>query len=692
MPKPIKSEQHYIPGLDGLRTLAVAAVILYHLHVPGVVGGLLGVGVFFTLSGFLITSNLMRAWDTRGNLGLKTFWLRRFRRLMPASVITIIVTVLLTAALARHKLSEWGMEGVSALFYVNNWHMIFKEKSYFDNFGGPSPLSHMWSLSVEEQFYLVWPLLLLLFLTVFRKRMIAMVLTFLVAVASFVWMWMLVEPGMDPTRIYEGTDTRAGGMLLGACLALWLSARKHKGQSVLPQRQVSTVMGAIGIAGIIALIALVEQESFFLYHGGLALLSVATVLAIFSVLHPDGFWNKFLGWEPLRWIGERSFGIYLWHMPVIAFLPQPWFDQNRVLGGVITVVVSVGLAALSWSIIEDPIRRNGIVGPIKEWARSRRAAREIGVSPAQATTVASRRFPSYFPAAATVILVALIAIALPHVIVAPDNSSQAAKMQTMEITDANRQAANGAGAGAGADSDGAGEATGEENKAAAQAAGRPVMSCTKVVHVGDSTSIGMFSADMVNGPDDTAFVQYRAYGAQDVVDSVFGARSTIEGWDAPDGSAKYPSAVESVTELVDQHSGPNTCWVIATGVNDAANIAAGATSSPDERIDAMMELLKDQDVMWATTRTNTNDGYYANSHMQEFNEALRRAQDRYPKLRLFDWAAEAQPDWYAPGDYAHYSTDGNSRRSYRFAAALAYAFPLDKDGAPSDDKIVRSGF
>ncbi len=186
MPKPVDKGTTYVPGLDGLRTLAVTVVILYHLGIGGVPGGLLGVGVFFTLSGYLITANLMRSWDRRGNLGLKTFWLRRFRRLAPAMIVTVIAVLLLTVALDRGALTDRAGEGLSTFFYVNNWHTVFSEASYFDNFGGPGPLDHMWSLSVEEQFYLVWPLLLLALLFVLRKRRTLVAwATVLVAVASF---------------------------------------------------------------------------------------------------------------------------------------------------------------------------------------------------------------------------------------------------------------------------------------------------------------------------------------------------------------------------------------------------------------------------------------------------------------------------------------------------------------------------
>lgn len=704
MPRPINKNHNYVSGLDGLRTLAVAVVVLYHLNIQGFVGGLMGVGVFFTLSGYLITTNLMRSWDKRGNLGLKTFWLRRFRRLMPAVILTLIAVLILTAALERQNLKQHSLEALSSMLYVNNWHMIFQEKSYFDNFGGPSPLSHMWSLSVEEQFYLVWPLLLLLLLVVLRSRFVAMVATLVITVASFVLMWVLADPTMDNTRAYEGTDTRAGGLLLGAALAIWLSSRRHKNQQTKPDLQIANVFGLVGVAGIIALVLLVPQESMFLYRGGLALLSVASLMAIFSVLHPESVWSKVLGWGPIRWLGERSYGIYLWHMPVIAFMPQAWLEENKLWASVITVAVSVAIAALSWTLVEDPIRKHGVIPPIKAWMRSRKANREVGAV-SNPVTGFHRPFPAFFATGAAVVLAAIVAVGATPTFVNPAQTGTttgvppAMELKPEDKPDsakggAGNSDANAAGQnsipGPGSNGNGSSDKDSKDGTSSNKKAG--MMSCERVVHVGDSTSIGMFSTEQVEDPNETAFETYLEYGAGEVVDSVFGARSTTEGWNAPDGSASYPSAIESVTQLLNQVPEEGTCWVIATGVNDAANQSAGSTESDQDRIDAMMDLLGDDaNVMWAMVTTNTESGHYARANMEKFNKSLKDAQKRYDRLRLYDWPSECDYDWFAPDDYAHYGPKGNTERAERFAAALAKAFPADKNGEPSDEKVLKSG-
>lgn len=677
MPRPINKNHRYVSGLDGLRTLAVAAVLLYHLSVPGFVGGLLGVGVFFTLSGYLITTNLMRSWDERGSLGLSTFWLRRFRRLMPAVILTLSAVLILTAALKRKDLGTTFWEALSSLFYVNNWHVIFQKKSYFDNFGGPSPLSHMWSLSVEEQFYLLWPLLLLALLTIFRSRLGALAGTLLLTVGSFALMWFLAHPVGDNTRVYEGTDTRAGGLLVGAMLALWLSSRKHDGKTVLPNLHFANLAGLLGLGGVLSLILLVPQESTFLYNGGIALLSISTVLVIFAVLHQKSVWAHVLGFAPFRWIGERSYGIYLWHMPVIAFMPQVWLEKHRLWATLITVGVSVLIAALSWRLVEDPIRKHGIVEPIRKWRRGRQADREMNMVP-------SRPFPAFFAAGCAVVLAAIVAVGATPVALNSTSTAAPASPPAMELNPADKPVPDASvdpQAGAGDESD-------------AQAApSRPgTVSCTRVVHVGDSTSIGMFATGQVNTPKSTAFTTYIDYGAEEVIDSVFGARATTEGWSDPASATVYPSAIDSVTELQTRVPNKDTCWVIATGVNDAANISAGATAQYDERIEAMMDLLgPDADVMWPLVTTNTTEGHYAKANMDKFNEALKRAENKYPNLRIYDWASESRPEWFADEDFAHYNSEGNTQRAKRYAAALANAFPAEKNGAPADKKIVGSG-
>lgn len=326
-------------------------------------------------------------------------------------------------------------------------------------------------------------------------------------------------------------------------------------------------------------------------------------------------------------------------------------------------------------MLEDPIRRHGIIEPLRERLRARR----------EGTSPAPRQFMGAIPATSTVTMIVLVAIGLPTLLAGPtrDGVSSSRSAVAMELPDNAAEQANGAGAkGAGA-------------KAAGSAADPDAqMRCATVVHVGDSTSIGLFNANDVPQGADTGFQTYLNHGATDVVDSVFGARATAQGYE------EYPSAVESVSDLVAQGQDPDTCWVIATGVNDAANYAAlpdyGYEQNPDEikgNIRTMLDLLDGQMVMWNTVGTyQPSNPYYDNSYMELFNKLLKEVAKEYPNVAVWDWAKEVaeHSDWFIPGDGTHYLPEGNSERAQRFASALAHAFPADGEGTKPAQKIVSS--
>ncbi|MGV3114408.1 acyltransferase family protein [Corynebacterium freneyi] len=652
MPKPVDSRTKYVPALDGLRTIAVMAVLFYHLGAQWAPGGLLGVAVFFTLSGYLISTNLLKAKYRRDSFGLGTFWLRRFRRLVPAVVVTVIAVMLVTALSTPELVGERIGEALSALVYVNNWYVIAQGQSYFDQFAGPGPLDHMWSLSIEEQFYLVWPLVLALLFAVFgrrrRARWIIGTATIVLSAASFGWMHYLTTVDADATRIYEGTDTRAGGLLLGAALAIFLV---HRGGQTKPGRFSAEFASLVGVAVIIGLIATLPDHSPFLFSGGLVVLSVATMAVIHGILNERTIMARILGTAPMRWIGERSYGIYLWHLPVTVYLPAS-LNENQLLRAAIVIALSFFLAAISWTMVEDPIRRNGVVDPVKAWlAAHRRARRDLTVGPG---------FPRPVLAGATVVLAAVAMMGLPHSLAGAP--AAASPDQTMAVDE--RPLVD-------ADSIAAVEARKAEDEGPATTA------CTTVVHVGDSTSIGMFSEVQLPDPSDNAVLRYLEVGADDVVTSVFGARATAEGWQS------YPSAVASVAELKAQGMPEGTCWVIATGVNDAANEAVGHGFPHPDRIELMLDQLKGERVLWATAWTGRNYGPWDTANMEPFNDALRDAQKKHENLYLYDWAADVDQSWFLEGDLVHYNATGNAERSARFSDALAQAFPEKGKGPKS---------
>ena len=359
-PHPAHRSEHALPyaaGLDGLRAFAVLAVILYHGGATWLRGGFLGVEIFFVISGYLITSLLLGERERSGRINLKAFWLRRARRLLPAVFALLLVTLAYAVLFLPDQVASLRKDVVAAAFYVSNWYLIVDQKSYFEAVGRPSLLLHLWSLAVEEQFYLFWPIFLSVALRWFRRPAV-LGLTLGIAAASAVLMALLFVPDVDPSRIYYGTDTRASGLLTGAALAFlwrpWLNARPVG-------RKAALGLDALGIAALVALggfcLGLGEYDP-FLYRGGFVLLSLATALAIGVAVHPGArIGRAFLGRQPLRWIGLRSYSIYLWHWPIFT-VTRPQLDVP--IDGLPLLAVRLALTALlaelSYRLVETPIR------------------------------------------------------------------------------------------------------------------------------------------------------------------------------------------------------------------------------------------------------------------------------------------------------------------------------------------------
>ena len=374
----------YSPGLDGLRAIAVIAVLLYHADLAWIPGGFLGVEVFFVISGYLITALLLAEWRQRGRIDLKTFWLRRARRLLPALYVLLVVTLAFAVVFLPGEVAGLRGDVLAAFGYVTNWYLIFGQESYFEAVGRPSLLKHLWSLAVEEQFYLIWPPVLALGLAIGatrlrRRRVLTVALSG--AAASAVAMALLYTPGVDPSRIYYGTDTRATGLLCGAALAfLWVPGDKHRPSEArhyrleLPGRGrfrrwwgwaaplLLDILGFAALGGLVWLCLRLGEFEPSLYRGGFALVGLATAATIMAVVHPStGIGSRVLGSAPLRWVGVRSYGIYLWHWPVFMVtrpdLDVP-FDGWSLLA--LRLGATVLLADLSYRYIETPIRRGAL--------------------------------------------------------------------------------------------------------------------------------------------------------------------------------------------------------------------------------------------------------------------------------------------------------------------------------------------
>lgn len=345
----------YQPALDGLRGLAVLAVLAYHGGVRAAGGGFLGVDVFFVLSGYLITALLVQEWRRNGRIDLRAFWVRRVKRLMPALVVLLVAMVgwLFVVAEPAQR-GGLGSDMVATFGYVANWRFVVSGQSYFAQFADPTPLRHTWSLAVEEQWYLVWPLLVWVGLRVTRGRLGRMALLAASgAVASAVWAAVLWGNG-DLSRIYYGTDTRAQELLMGAGLAL-LSAK------IAPTprfRRLFDAMGCLSLVGLVAAMVLVHDSTPWLYQGGLLGVSVVVALVIVAGVQPGrGVVKATLSWLPFRALGKISYGLYLWHWPVNILLTSELTGLDSWALWAVRLEASLMLALASYFVIEQPVLR-----------------------------------------------------------------------------------------------------------------------------------------------------------------------------------------------------------------------------------------------------------------------------------------------------------------------------------------------
>ena len=608
----------YVPGLDGVRALAVAAVMAYHLQVPLADGGLLGVSVFFTLSGYLITSLLIHEFERNGRIGLRAFWMRRARRLLPALFLLLAVVLAATAIARPDKLSKTAWRTLSALFYIANWTTIAEGDDYFRRFAGHEPLDHLWSLSIEEQFYIMWPLLVFALLAVgrriFRRRRLSLLAmaTVLLATASTWAISHLFDPHMmNNTRAYEGTDARAAALLVGAMTSLLLPLERVR--RIAPAgRAWLDLIGIVGLGGVLGCIVTTDEYSLFLYRGGEIVLSLATAALTVAAAHPETAIGRAFAIVPLRWVGARSYGIYLWHLPVVFFVPTSLTIKPTLLLNLLRVALVLGLSAISYRWIEDPIRR---------------------------------RRPVFRPAAVRWRFVLRgLAIVVTSVLVL-----------TIWAWGFSPP----------------GEPVALDTDPTFSAPWYPT-SCKQVIHVGDSTSEGLVSIRKLSNLDHQIGARYRAVGVEHLVAEIEISRGMLE---ALKGS-------QSATEVARQRrlSGYDGCWIVAMGTNDPAAVG-GDLANLTARIEGMMKEIGSAPVLWTTTKTLLDKGPYQNANMQNWNAALLMVCARHPNMRVYDWAVEVQKQWF-DADGIHFNRAGYRHRAARLARALAHAFPKDGPAAP----------
>ncbi len=387
----------YIPAVDGLRALGVLTVLFYHLRLPFAKSGLLGVTVFFVLSGYLVTRLLLSEADATGTINLKEFLRRRGRRIMPVMILMILVMSIVYTFTDGFLLNKMRPDVVPSILIFNNWWQLLQNVSYFEAQGAPSPLTHYWSLAIEGQFYLIWPFIILLFVKLRRASRVhggdgrgwtaLAVATAVLAVISAVLLVVYFDPTADSSRAYYGTDSRCFSLLAGALLAMWETdggMQRMAGRSVFAAKggrtgrfSATDIAGGISLLVILLIIWLVRGSSPLLYRGGQQLVTVLTMILLYAALQEDSLWSRFWAWKPFVAIGKISYSIYIWHYPVIDLIS----GVRRASFGttMLEIALSFGLAAAGYFLVETPCRRGALgrmAADIRTWISVRKARKE----------------------------------------------------------------------------------------------------------------------------------------------------------------------------------------------------------------------------------------------------------------------------------------------------------------------------
>ena len=585
------SRWRYIPGFDGIRAIAVVGVLVYHSGVTLFPGGFLGVDVFFVLSGFLITSLLLEQLESRGTVSFRCFYAGRARRLLPPLAVLLLLCSVLVLTVARDAAAQFREHAVAAFFYVTNWAFIAQDQSYFEAMGRPALLQHLWSLAVEEQFYLLWPLMLY-GLYRWSGRYAVGVAAFAGALASTVLMtsWAVfadMPASADASRLYFGTDTHCMGLLLGAAVAtVWRPTRlsEHLGPA---QRTGLNVIGWLGVAGILAAFVLVREDSVWLYRGGFLVVAVVSVAAVAMAAHPAISFGGILGREPLRYLGRRSYGLYLYHWPIFLVL-RPGVDLP--FDGIPVIVVRLGLtlvvAELSYRFVEMPIRRRGLERTWRAWTERGRL-RAVALATATLGVAA---------AVVTVAAASVASVPAPRDVLA----GRTAVGQDRTAKSAAQRAA---------------ELDGEQNPGPDPMIA-PDYSDQYVTAIGDSVMLGAASG--------------------------LSRRLPYVGIDA-EVSRDWPGVAEAIATRRSWGTLGESV-VIHTGTNGPAD--------PDG-IASILRSLRDRDVVVLVT-VNTPHWW-----MTDSNRVLNDAAQRWPNVRLADWAAVSRghPEYFV-ADGTHLTSAG----------------------------------
>ncbi|AEV95134.1 acyltransferase family protein [Pediococcus claussenii] len=351
-------DRRYITGFDGLRVLALLGVIFYHLMPYSVPGGYLGVPIFFAVSGYLITDLFVQEWDRTGSIKVGSFYLRRLRRLYPTLIVVLISSTAYMTLFAHNLLAQIRSVIITNLLFVYNWWEVGHGQSYFDRYNGESPFTHLWYLSVLAQYYFIWPIVMILLLKFIKSRQRSAVILLAGAVISALLMAFLFSPA-NTNRVYYGSDTRITPYLLGSALSLlWPSTRLRK----IIDKQTRQIVNAVGFLLLLIMIWMtfaLSGTGSIAYHGGIFLFSIISVLMVGIVAHPGFGWDKWLTNPVFKWLGSRSYAIYMYQFPVMIFYEQVFTNiaAHPVLNIIAEILIILAISELSYRFVEIPLAK-----------------------------------------------------------------------------------------------------------------------------------------------------------------------------------------------------------------------------------------------------------------------------------------------------------------------------------------------
>lgn len=608
MNKRLKTSR-YITGFDGIRTLAVIGVILYHLLPTQMRGGYLGVPVFFVVSGYLITDLLRQEWDQNGRIAVKDFYVRRMKRLYPGMVVMLLLSAAYITLFQRNLLNNLRGVVVSSLLYVNNWWQINHGLSYFDRFGNESPFTHLWSLAVEGQNYLIWPLLFILLMKLVKNRGTIFKIVIGCSLLSALLLAIWYSPGADPTRVYYGTDTRLFSIWMGSALAfIWPSTHLKK-EIPKKAKRVLNLAGGLSFIGLVITFFVLDDHLSFVYYGGMLLISLLCTILVAVTAHPGASLNRWLTNPLFSYIGKRSYGIYLYQFPVMIFYEAKIGNvgENVLLHTLIEIVLILLISELSYRFIENPLRKF-------HYKDTFRTVRNWFSKP-----VISRQKPWLLPG----LLVSLVA--LYGIATAPVNYVDAQQQQLKENIAANKKAAEQTQKNAnGSDT----ESTGENSSKATEAE-QSVME-----------KYGLTEAQVKKAEE----LEITAFGDSVMLDAT------------ADLQEIFPKAVVDGDVGRQLYESPELIKALKEKdlLRDTVLIGLGTNGSFTEtQFDNLMKEIGDRKVYWINVRVPTQ------RWQNEVNSMLEKMAAKYDNMTLIDWydLSNEHEEWFYE-DRVHPNPDG----------------------------------